>query len=497
MAAAGQKAEAQLKKTSAAANQTGAATGALATSVFGLTTNITAFQTSLTQIPTRILDIEKAENALIRSQDSLQKTTHAVDKAQRQLDADMAAGKLTVEQITDREKELALARRDMSAATRDVAEKQGDLNLKHEEYRNSLITTATTAGTTAITAFATVSSMLALMAANADMTTGAFVRMKLATITNSRVLRVLGVDLKTAMMNFRGLSVATTASGASMVVASTGVNRLGLAFKGLYVAMGPIGWGIIGITTAYEIFAHNVFGARDALHGFVDQIVEMFPILQGLADLVRWLFPTTRSRAATAWRTLRRTRPRPSSVRGGRRHGRRTDGAMSASVDGAGAAFVRANGAVATFGATVSATGSAVQGFEGNAVGLANSIVKMYDLAAGEGVRALRSEVDQLTAAIGYAAKGMDLTGAEWSTVLTHMGSDVDAYGRKIYEVWGPHAFFKYKKEMEKFGFEVANVHKQMRAEAAATADAFASANAVIAGGVGAAACSQKKTTVI
>ena len=412
MAAAGQKAEAQMKRTASAANQTGAATGALATSVFGLTTNITAFQTSLTQIPTRILDIEKAENALIRSQDSLQKTTHAVDKAQRQLDADMAAGKLTVEQITDREKELALARRDLSAATRDVAEKQGDLNLKHEEYRNALITTATTAGTTAITAFATVSSMLALMAANADMTTGAFVRMKLATITNSRVLRVLGIDLKTAMMNFRGLSVATTASGASMVVASTGVNRLGLAFKGLYVAMGPIGWGIIGITTAYEIFAHNVFGARDALHGFVDQIVEMFPILQGLADLVRWLFPDDALEGGDRMADIAADAAAAVEAYGGAAGmAAGQTGAMSMSVDGAGAAFVRANGAVATFGATVSSTGSAIQGFEGNAAGLANSIVKMYDLAAGEGVRALRSEVDQLTAAIGYAAKGMDSDG--------------------------------------------------------------------------------------
>ena len=75
------------------------------------------------------------------------------------------------------------------------------------------------------------------------------------------------------------------------------------------------------------------------------------------------------------------------------------------------------------------------------------------------------------------------------------MGSDVDAYGKKVYDTWGPHAFFKYKKEMEAFGFEVTNVHKQMREQAAMTADAFASANAVIAGGMGAAGQS-KKTTV-
>ena len=92
-------------------------------------------------------------------------------------------------------------------------------------------------------------------------------------------------------MALRGYSIQQTAIGTTSYVAVTGLRRVALGFKGLYVAMGPIGWAVVGLTAAYEVFAYNIFGARDALHWLTEEIIKLFPFLEGLRELVHWIFP--------------------------------------------------------------------------------------------------------------------------------------------------------------------------------------------------------------
>jgi hypothetical protein len=61
-----------------------------------------------------------------------------------------------------------------------------------------------------------------------------------------------------------GSRLAKIAAIPATFAATAATHRYAAAIKGAFVAMGPIGWAMIGITTAAGLFATNFLGVRDA-----------------------------------------------------------------------------------------------------------------------------------------------------------------------------------------------------------------------------------------
>jgi hypothetical protein len=91
-----------------------------------------------------------------------------------------------------------------------------------------------------------------------------------------------------------GVMIAHRAATMASTLATQG---LALATRLLQLAMGPVGWVILGIGTALALFATNAFGVRDAINSLGKAIGDAFPImkplLDGLAYIASTLFPDT------------------------------------------------------------------------------------------------------------------------------------------------------------------------------------------------------------
>jgi len=90
------------------------------------------------------------------------------------------------------------------------------------------------------------------------------------------------------------LAVKTAATGA----AATATGGLTLATRLLHLAMGPVGWIILGVSGFLALFATNAFGVRDAINAAGKAIGDAIPILRPLLDMLgsiaNSLFPQTK-----------------------------------------------------------------------------------------------------------------------------------------------------------------------------------------------------------
>lgn len=77
--------------------------------------------------------------------------------------------------------------------------------------------------------------------------------------------------------------------------ASTGVRGFALSLRTAMVSVGPVGWALIGITTALSLVSTNAFGVRDAIHAMGkaigDAIPVLRPFLEWLGEASQALFP--------------------------------------------------------------------------------------------------------------------------------------------------------------------------------------------------------------
>jgi hypothetical protein len=98
-----------------------------------------------------------------------------------------------------------------------------------------------------------------------------------------------------------GSRLAKIAAIPATFAATAATHRYAAAIKGAFVAMGPIGWAMIGITTAAGLFATNFLGVRDAVNAAGKAIGHAFPImkplLDGLTSLATMIFPETANEA--------------------------------------------------------------------------------------------------------------------------------------------------------------------------------------------------------
>jgi|GEM_PF-4965276 len=96
-------------------------------------------------------------------------------------------------------------------------------------------------------------------------------------------------------------SIAMGGLAASTGAAAGATGGLSLAVRLLQVAMGPVGWIILGIGTFLALFATNAFGVRDAINAMGkaigDALPFLKPLLDALASIANTIFPQTEEKS--------------------------------------------------------------------------------------------------------------------------------------------------------------------------------------------------------
>ncbi len=83
------------------------------------------------------------------------------------------------------------------------------------------------------------------------------------------------------------LAVGHVATATTGVAAAGGITSLGVAARLAQLAMGPIGWILLGVGSALAIIATNTFGVRDAMDSWAKSIEKNFPFLKPVFDFFR------------------------------------------------------------------------------------------------------------------------------------------------------------------------------------------------------------------
>ena len=279
-----QTAAAQVKMSAGEMNNAKLATVGLMGSVAGLAGSFVTLETSLSNIPKRLNAIAKAESLVETQEVSLQRQNTSLKRLTMQLDKARQDGNKTLEEMEILERKVADTQANIALYTGKLSDAQEDLNLKHMDYADTLKLMATSIFTTFLTAGSTVTIMITQLATEAKLTTGAFVKLKLATIANSRFLRILKFDVATASANFSTMSTNMHVAGSSAQVLQAKLKGVAYGIKGVYAAMGPLGWAIIGITTLYSLWTDNTLGIRDATRETIKALQEMW-------DYLKWIVP--------------------------------------------------------------------------------------------------------------------------------------------------------------------------------------------------------------
>ena len=293
---ASQTAAAQVKMSAAEMNNAKLATVGLMGSVAGLAGSFVTLETSMSNIPKRLNAIAKAESLVETQEVSLQRQGTSLKRLTLQLDKARKDGNKTMAEMEIMENKIADTKANIALYTGKLSDAQEDLNLKHMDYADTLKLMATSVFTTFLTAGSTVTIMLSQMATEAKVTTGVLVKMKLAAIANSRFLKLLGVDAATAGRHFTTMSANMHTAGTSAELLKFKLIGVKYAIKGVYAALGPVGWAIIGLTTLYALWTENTLGIRDATRETIKALQEMW-------EYLKWIMPTIAAVEA-AWKAL-------------------------------------------------------------------------------------------------------------------------------------------------------------------------------------------------
>jgi hypothetical protein len=278
----------------AAAEQGAEATGAYSGALGSLSE-----RTEETQSKTRLLgqvfkesslgiaSLASSASGLYFGYDNLEKVQTRVDRAEKTLTtskAELIAAQQRVVELSDKETasgaeweqaqlRLKAAQDGVAISTDRLTQSQGDLSQSQVNFALGVLPTV-------FSAMSTVQSI-----------TTALRTAKLAevAVTGTQSVANLG-----AIGSFTAVSAAE-----GVTTAATG--ELTVAQRLLDIAMGPVGWTILGVSTFMGLFATNAFGLRDAINAAGKAIGDALPglklLLDPLAALANTLFPEAKDKA--------------------------------------------------------------------------------------------------------------------------------------------------------------------------------------------------------
>lgn len=90
------------------------------------------------------------------------------------------------------------------------------------------------------------------------------------------VLKLLGPQLSAARTAMAAFTVQSVALSPALSVAVTGTRAFSIALRGMFAAMGPIGWAILGLSIAIPLLIEHWPAITEAFQGFADFMVTTF-----------------------------------------------------------------------------------------------------------------------------------------------------------------------------------------------------------------------------
>jgi hypothetical protein len=265
----GTKSEESSKKTSSF-------TSALKGSALGLT----AAASGAVGLYFQYDNLQKRSQTVEKQELAVSKANEEVSKSQAKLNALIAGGTTTGAEFQQVSLDLAQAQDKLKLKTQDLNIAQGDLTQSQLSFALGVVPTAINSVTTLSDVF------------------GKLKAMKIANAAAS------GAEA----MAEKGSMLSRWASIPSMFAATAATQGYGMAIKGAMIAMGPLGWALIGISTVMGLFATNAFGIRDAINAAGKAVGDAFPLfrplLDGLSSLAKMIFPESGKASEDAASTI-------------------------------------------------------------------------------------------------------------------------------------------------------------------------------------------------
>ena len=105
----------------------------------------------------------------------------------------------------------------------------------------------------------------------------------------SKLIGITGTTSGTAATKIGATSGAMTGMQGAGAKAGIGLRTVATGFKGLFVAMGPIGWAILGISSLWLAWETNFLGFRDGVHYIINGMQQIWTWLEKILLPLQWL----------------------------------------------------------------------------------------------------------------------------------------------------------------------------------------------------------------
>ena len=105
----------------------------------------------------------------------------------------------------------------------------------------------------------------------------------------SKLIGITGTTSGTAATKIGATSGAMTGMQGAGAKAGIGLRSVATGFKGLFVAMGPIGWAILGISSLWLAWETNFLGFRDGVHYIINGMQQIWTWLEKILLPLQWL----------------------------------------------------------------------------------------------------------------------------------------------------------------------------------------------------------------
>jgi hypothetical protein len=259
-----------------AAKKTSSFTSTLKSSALG----ITATASAATSLYFQYDNLEKGQARVHKEELGLSKAREAATAAQNNLNKLVAQGVTGGAEYEAALLNLQQAQSKEEIKLKDLSIAQGDFSQSQLQFALGVVPTA----------FSAVTSLTGVM----------------DSLKKAKLLNAVASGAEAAAEG--GSRLAKIASIPTTFAATAATQGYGMAIKGAMLALGPIGWALMGVTTVMGLFATNAFGVRDAINQAGKAIGDAFPLmrpmLEGLTSLAKMVFPESEKASEDAAKTI-------------------------------------------------------------------------------------------------------------------------------------------------------------------------------------------------
>ena len=273
---------AQAGKAAGSTGRFNAQTVGTAASIGTMGAGLVSLEASMSNYDKAAQKVDKAEQGLQKTRDLLQTNTIGLERAELRYEAALASGKKTEEELSLLANNRDLYRQKVATATQELTIKEQDLNIAMMDQTDTHKLMASSIATTLL---GTISSAAGLMG-NMNM-------QSLKNIKNlpilSKIIGITGTTSGAAAPKLGATSGAMSGMQGAGAKAGIGLRTVATGFKGLFLAMGPIGWAILGVTALWAAWETNFLGFRDGIHYIVDGMQAIWTWLEKILLPLQWL----------------------------------------------------------------------------------------------------------------------------------------------------------------------------------------------------------------